>query len=404
MKKTPLKQADATLVQGAYNAAAAGIPRDGQDGMAKGMDKLMEISNKFVDDIATARAEKQKEGDDLSRSILDAGGSLGTSWLTACQGEVQGMHKDYAKAAAFGKKDKTAKGMQNLNNLSAEIAAIKDLNTDMATWQDQKDWSGSVTPKEQGIFNAFMNNDSKKRIVKDENGNRTFEVETPEGWMTTKDIERMANEHKKDYTTMVDIRKQATDIVDKAKDDAIRNKEEGYTGGGYDQTKAIAKMDNTLRNGNIKSLMHDDVLENGKPFVDAIKESQDLVGLSYESLGINPNLGSQQGATRAGKEALIGKKTIDLDGDGKISESELTLLSDADRNLILDAMTNPENPNYNEERTRAEMAKYFVGFINQNYENEYSANGGKYYSDAALQYGEDDQTQADNFMKEQGII
>ena len=44
MKKTPLKQADATLVQGAYNAAAAGIPRDGQDGMAQGMDKLMEIS------------------------------------------------------------------------------------------------------------------------------------------------------------------------------------------------------------------------------------------------------------------------------------------------------------------------------------------------------------------------
>ena len=44
MSKSPLKQADATLVQGAYNAAAAGIPRDGQDGMAQGMDKLMEIS------------------------------------------------------------------------------------------------------------------------------------------------------------------------------------------------------------------------------------------------------------------------------------------------------------------------------------------------------------------------
>ena len=41
MKKTPLKQADQTLVQGAYNAAIAGTPTDGQDGMAQGMDKLM---------------------------------------------------------------------------------------------------------------------------------------------------------------------------------------------------------------------------------------------------------------------------------------------------------------------------------------------------------------------------
>ena len=396
MKKTPLKQADQTLVQGAYNAAIAGTPTDGQDGMAQGMDKLMEISNKAVQDIADARAEKQKQGNELADGILETGGSLGTSWLTACQGEVKGMHEDYRKAAAFGKKDETAKGMQNLNTLSAEIAAVKDLNTDIASWQKEDDWSNAVTPKEQEIFNAFMNNDSKKRISKDENGNRVFEVETPQGWMTTKDIERLANESKKDYGTMVDIRKQATDIVDKAKADALRNKEEGYTGGGYDQKKAMAKMDNTLRKGNIKSLMHDDVLENGIPFVDAFRENPEVVNMTYEELGINPK-------DMTYRDAKGGSKTIDLDGDGKISEQEATLLSPQDRELIIDAMTNPNNPNYNEERTRAEMAKYFTNFIQQNYNNEYESSGGKFYSDAADQYGEG-QEGADNFMKEQGII
>tara|TARA_R100000329_G_scaffold18591_1_gene18546 strand:+ start:662 stop:1852 length:1191 start_codon:yes stop_codon:yes gene_type:complete len=396
MKKTPLKQADQTLVQGAYNAAIAGTPRDGQDGMAQGMDKLMEISNKAVQDIADARAEKQKQGNELADGILETGGSLGTSWLTACQGEVKGMHEDYRKAAAFGKKDETAKGMQNLNTLSAEIAAVKDLNTDIASWQKEDDWSNAVTPKEQEIFNAFMNNDSKKRISKDENGNRVFEVETPQGWMTTKDIERLANESKKDYGTMVDIRKQATDIVDKAKADALRNKEEGYTGGGYDQKKAMAKMDNTLRKGNIKSLMHDDVLENGVPFVDAFRENPEVVNMTYEELGIDPK-------DMTYRDAKGGSKTIDLDGDGKISEQEATLLSPQDRELIIDAMTNPNNPNYNEERTRAEMAKYFTNFIQQNYNNEYESSGGKFYSDAADQYGEG-QEGADNFMKEQGII
>jgi len=396
MKKTPLKQADQTLVQGAYNAAIAGTPAGGQDGMAQGMDKLMEISNKAVQDIADARAEKQKQGNELADGILETGGSLGTSWLTACQGEVKGMHEDYRKAAAFGKKDETAKGMQNLNTLSAEIAAVKDLNTDIASWQKEDDWSNAVTPKEQEIFNAFMNNDSKKRISKDENGNRVFEVETPQGWMTTKDIERLANESKKDYGTMVDIRKQATDIVDKAKADALRNKEEGYTGGGYDQKKAMAKMDNTLRKGNIKSLMHDDVLENGVPFVDAFRENPEVVNMTYEELGIDPK-------DMTYRDAKGGSKTIDLDGDGKISEQEATLLSPQDRELIIDAMTNPNNPNYNEERTRAEMAKYFTGFIQQNYNNEYESSGGKFYSDAADQYGEG-QEGADNFMKEQGII
>ena len=33
MSKSPLKGADQALVQGAYRAAAAGIPRGGQDGM-----------------------------------------------------------------------------------------------------------------------------------------------------------------------------------------------------------------------------------------------------------------------------------------------------------------------------------------------------------------------------------
>ena len=407
MSKTPLKQADATLVQGAYNAAAAGIPQGGQDGMAQGMDKLMEISGQAVKDIAAARAEKQKEGNELADSILDTGGSLGTSWLTACQGEVKDMHGDYRKAAAWGKKNKTAKGMQDLNSLSAEIASIKDLNTDMATWQKEDDWSQSVTPKEQEVFNAFMNNDSKKRIVKDENGNRTFEVETPQGWMSTKDIERMANDHKKDYTTMTEVRKKALDIKEGAIEASKQNKE---AQGNYVpeqltpeyEKKLLSKYDNTLRNGNLKSLMHDDILENGVPFVDALRESPEIVGMTYESLGINPNMNSQQGAYRELPKGAA--NTIDLDGDGTISQEEFNYLSDQDKELIIDAMTNPKNPNYNEERTRAEMAKYLTKFTMNNFKSEYERNGGKTYSDASLQYGEDDQTQADNFMKEQGII
>ena len=399
MSKSPLKQADATLVQGAYNAAAAGIPQDGQDGMAKGMDKLMEISGQAVKDIAAARAEKQKEGNELADSILDTGGSLGTSWLTACQGEVKNLHGDYKKAAAWGRKNKTAKGMQDLNGLSAEVASIKDLNTDMATWQKEGDWSQSVTPKEQEVFNAFMNNDSKKRIVKDENGNRTFEVETPQGWMSTKDIERMAKDHRKDYTTMTAVRKQALDIKESATEEVKKNLESkgAYAPEQFSpdyEKKLMSKFDNTLRNGNLNSLMHDDILENGVPFVDAVKENPEIVNMTYESLGMKLNADGVMEIDADGDG--VPESSFQDDGDGKISAEEAkTILSGPHKDLIVDALTNPKNENYNEERTRAEMAKYFTKFTMKNFTDEYERNGGTYEAQA----GDESLSDADYIKK-----
>lgn len=384
MKGSPLKAADSTLVQGAYNAAIGGTKQN--DGMGQGMDALMKIAGEAVTDIAANRKAKQEEGDDLANSILDTGGSLGDSWLDVTQGEVTGMHGDFKKNAAFGRKNKTAKGMQDLNTLSAQVASIKDLNTEIADAQSQKDWSSSVSDKEQGVFNAFMDNSSKKRVTKGEDGKRVFEVETPDGWKSTKDIERMMGEHKKDYKTMTDIRKQTLDQVEKAKADALKNKESGYKGGGYDTEKAKVKMDNTLRNSNLKSLMHDDVLENGKPFITAIQENPEITGLTYASLGL---------PIPPGDDGIIGNED-DPDGAN-------TVLKGEHQGLVIDALTNTENELYDEERTRGMMAGYFTGFVSQNYDNEYTNSGGKYTSDAVGQYGEDAQSQADEFMKRNNI-
>jgi hypothetical protein len=377
MSKTPLKQADATLVQGAYNAAAAGIPRDGQDGMAQGMDKLMEISNEAVKTIAANRAAAQKEGNDLANKILDMGGSLGTSWLDVAQGEVSSMHGNYRKAAAFGRKNETAKGMQDLNTLSAEIATVKELNTSIAEAQSNNDWSLSATDKEQKVFNAFMNNDSKKRISKDKNGNRVFEVYTGDetlgnkGWMTTQDISRMVDDHKKDFKTMVGLRER---LINSKSSGAARSAMGSHVQGDFDLQKNISQIDNELKQGNLKSLIYDDVLEDGVPFAKAIEQHPTYIGMTYESLGINPNTNSQQGAYRKLPKGQGPSTTIDLNNDGIIQENEMTLLSPQDRELIKDALINPDNDNFDADRTRGLMAEYFGLQMQQNYNQGFNSN------------------------------
>ena len=410
MSKTPLKQADQTLVQGAYRAAAAGI---GQDGMGQAMDSIAGSMQKFVDAQVERKKELRKKGDDLAKTIEDNAGGLDQSWMTACRPEVERLHSNYGKGAAWGKKKEMAENMGGLNGLSAQVASVKDLTNDIKEAQLQGDWNGSTTEKEQHIFNAFMDPSTEKKFM-DVDGKWQAMVYVGEehtkdgsGWMSADDINRLYSDQKKDYKTMTDIRKQALSIKEKAKEAALKNVEAqgNYVpeeiGPEYAQ-QLQSKMETTLRNGNIKSLIHDDVLETGGSFKEHLSANPEITGMSYESLGINPSLENRP--EQAGNEALIGKGSIDLDGDGKISQQEFTLLSEEDKAQIIDAMTNPENPNFNEERTRKEMAKYFTGFITNNYNKEFSRNGGQMYSDAALGFGEDDKTQADNFMKQYGII
>ena len=392
MKGSPLKQADQTLVQGAY--AAAGGGKQGQDGMAQGMDDLMKTTSKLTADMAKNRQEAGKKGDELAQGILDTGGALGTGWLDATRGEVEGMHGDYKTAAAFNRKGKKAKGMQDLNTLSAEIASLKDLNTQIAKWQgppgEKSDWSESLNAEDQGVISSFMDPNSKKRIGMVD-GVRVFEVETPQGWMTSKEIETLATDKKQDYTTMVDVRKQTLDQVDKAKKDAFMNLQTGYTGGGYDITKATAKMDTTLKSANLVSMMHDDVLENGEPFITAVTKNPEITGMTYESLGLTS------------KDIVAKVDTGDGKGggpDGIIQDNEKqTLLELGHKDMIVDALTNPKNELYNEETSRGLVANYFTSFISQNYEQEYGDMGGKYSSDA----GEDTQLSDADYIKKYSV-
>lgn len=366
-KKTPLKAADQTLVDGAYRAAMGGQGRQ-QDGMSQGMDDLMKISADAVKTIAQNRQDKQKEGKDIADKIMTTGGDLGQGWLDVVTTEVEGQHADYKKAAQWGRKNKMGKASGELQSISAEVATIKESKDEVVALFSEKGenggWSEAVTEKELTVFNAFMDDNSEKRITKDENGARTFEVYINEdqGWMTTGDINKMVEGQKKDYGTMVDVRDQ---IIKAKESGASRSKGGPQNASDFDKEKTVAKMDATLKKSNLNSLMHDDVLENGVPFVEAIKSNPEITGMTYESLGLYEMTHEQQ-------EIMM---KADVNDDGIIQENEKqTLLESGHQDMIVDALTNPDNKLYDEERTRGLMANYFTGSIEKNYNDGYNSN------------------------------
>ena len=369
-KKTPLKAADQTLVQGAYRAAMGGQGRQ-QDGMSQGMDKLMDISADAVKTIAQNRRDKQKEGKDIADKIMTTGGDLGQGWLDVVTTEVEGQHADYKKAAQWGRKNKMGKASGELQSISAEVATIKESKDEVVALFNEKGenggWSEAVTEKELTVFNAFMDDNSEKRITKDENGARTFEVYINEdqGWMTTGDINKMVEGQKKDYGTMVDVRDQ---IIKAKESGANRSKGGPQNAMDFDQVKTTAKMDATLKKGNLQSLMHDDVLENGTPFIEAMKKNPEITGMTYESLGL-------MGKDIVAKVDTGGGGPNGDEPDGIIQDNEKkTLLELGHQEMIIDALTNPDNELYNEKTTRGLMANYFTGSIKQNYEAGYNSN------------------------------
>ena len=246
MSKTPLKQADQTLVNGAYRAAMGGQGRQ-QDGMAQGMDDLMKIGADAVKTISENRAAKQKEGKDIADKIMTTGGDLGQGWLDVVTTEVEGQHADYKKAAQWGKKNKMGKASGELQSISTEVAAIKESKDEVVALFNEKGenggWSEAVTEKELTVFNAFMDDNSKKRITKDDNGARTFEVYIgeEEGWMTTSDIDKMVQGQKKDYGTMVDVRDQ---IIKAKESGANRSKGGPQNAMDFDSKKGELKFAN----------------------------------------------------------------------------------------------------------------------------------------------------------------
>lgn len=349
MSKTPLKQADSTLVKGAYDAALGGLVPGQQDGMAQGMDDLMDISQNLVTNIA----QSKKKSKQLSQDVLRNGGSLGEDWLGAAKEHVKTGHGNYLKA--IEKNGDGSEEMVGQEEFSGNVAAAKDTRTRIASIFDENDLSESIGEDQLRIMNAVQGKYAKKRVIKDGDNKGKWEVDVGDGeYMAMEDIDGMLDEYSKDFVTMSGVR-----------DKIIKSRESGVNQSGddpnaqptFDMVRTVSDIDATLKEGKIRSLINDDILGEGTPWGKAVAEHPEIKGMTYASLGLTPP---------PGDDGIIGNED---DPDGA-----KTVLSGDSRGMIVDALVNPDNEMFDEDRTRGLMATYIGQSMQNNYNEGFASN------------------------------
>jgi len=346
MSKTPLKQADSTLVEGQYRAQTAGI---GQDGMGQGMDDLMKISQNLVTNIAERKNQAKKQAQDVLRN----GGGLGQDWLNSAKEHVKEGHDNYLKSVN-GDGDGTEE-MIGLEEVSGTTAEAKDTRTRVAEIFDQNDLSEAVGEDQLRIMNAVTGKYADKRIIKDGDNKGKWEVDVGDGeYMMMEDVDAMLDDYGKDYTSIAGVR-----------DKIIKSKEQGVNQSGddpdaqpsFDMARTVSDIDAQLKEGKMRSLINDDILGEGVPWGKAVEKNPEIQGMTYASLGLTPP---------PGDDGIIGNED---DPDGA-----KTILSSEHRGLVVDALVNPDNELFDEDRTRGLMATYIGQSMQNNYNEGFASN------------------------------
>tara|TARA_R100001015_G_C4626908_1_gene186144 strand:- start:331 stop:2136 length:1806 start_codon:yes stop_codon:yes gene_type:complete len=355
--KSPLKAVDTGLISAYRAGALSGV--DQKAGTRA--DGLVDVAKSFAKDIKTKREETKKEnaaakkeGQELSQGVLDTAGALGDNYFDAFTTNITAMQGDYDQAVLDGDKELQAKLQGQMNTYAAETANLKDLRMDVAKTFDTQSVDGKESPnliknldaETQKILKAVID-PSTKVSTKMVDGKvvTTFNVNGKE--YTKNEIEQKLYDSKEDVVTINSIQKVRDGIKAKALEDVAISSGDGdnnFTADFENMRKDTRnQVQKTIRDGNLVSLMNDDVLGNGRNFVDDLLDSNMF---TYEGLGL---------------------KGIE-DDDGKISREEFEKLSEEDQAALMDALTNRENPNFNEDTLVDMMSNYIVS----DFENQYN--------------------------------
>ena len=320
--------------------ANAGVGKYENKGFEGAMDELAKYGQDKIDDAKTEqenlKAEEKKKNKDaedkfgkISEEVQALGGSLGPNYFDSIYDDMAGLKEQYLNATTDKEK---AAIMAKVNEYKLETENLKQARLDMSDSQAKGMLSSSMTADQKHIMTEFLGN--KTRIIKNKDGSRSHEITLPNGEtkvMTADEILGMQILKANDFDL----------ALSKDMENALTV---GSENGFYDQEGIRNKINNSITDDNIASLINDP-MGGGKSFKQDLSEG--LEASQYQDIA-----------------KMLPEDIMQKEGDEEFWYSNI---SKADADAISNALTDPNNEFYSSDVTKNALSNYFMGIVDNNY-------------------------------------
>ena len=320
--------------------ANAGVGKYENKGFEGAMDELGKYGQDKLDDAKTEQEnlkveeeKKNKDAEDkfgkISEEVQALGGSLGPNYFDSIYDDMSGLKEQYLGATTDKEK---AAVMAKVNEYKLETENLKQARLDMSDSQAKGMLSSSMTADQKHIMTEFLGN--KTRIIKNEDGSRSHEITLPNGEtkvMTADEISGMQILKANDFDLALSKDMESALSV-------------GSENGFYDQEGIRNKINNSITDDNVASLIND-AMGGGKSFKQDLSEG--LETSQYQDIA-----------------KMLPEDIMQKEGDEEFWYSNI---SKADADAISNALTDPNNEFYSSDVTKNALSNYFMGIVDNNH-------------------------------------
>jgi len=364
--------ADSTLVEGAYRAnryidlgeraakqklgetlGDIEIPISGRDKESKPSGGEIVSPNQYdgitdneveLENIEKEQNDKDQKDEDVQKAVDEGVGTNSVDSENVAD-DMDTLRNDIDEALLGNNKVGAARIMANVDQLKEDKDGVEIA---LAHLGDNFNNKGNTTahgygmnlennPEAKEWMEDLILSQEKLSVQEDEEGNLRYGVYGPSGdFMTPNQLE--------EYLVQFEVDNTSFNAIDEMRDGYIAQAEEGTTT--FDREQAMAGVVNIVNNGNIQSLMHDSHF-GGRSFVDDLIAGDEMNGMSYSSLGLEPPEG---------------------DDDDRINPEDG--LSDDLKRQIANAFTTSKDY---EDKAKGALVEYYTSYLERNY-NKKAAN------------------------------
>ena len=297
-----------------------------------------------LENIEKEQNDKDQKDEDVQKAIDDGVGTNSVDSENVAN-DLDTLRNDIDEALLGDDKVDAARIMANVDQMKEDKDGVEIA---LAHLGDNFNNKGNTTahgygmnlennPEAKEWMEDLILSQEKLSVQEDEEGNLRYGVYGPGGdFMTPNQLE--------EYLVQFEVDNTSFNAIDEMRDGYITQAEEGTTT--FDREQAMAGVVNIVNNGNIQSLMHDSHF-GGRSFVDDLIAGDEMNGMSYSSLGLEPPEG---------------------DDDDRINPEDG--LSDDLKRQIANAFTTSKDY---KDKAKGALVDYYTSYLERNY-NRRAAN------------------------------